>query len=119
MSSEIYKIMHLVGVFMVLVPLGAMIIHVANGGEKDHPSRKLLGSTHGVGLVLSLVGGFGLLARLDAGFPGWAVAKLGIWLYFAAMSALVYKKRDKTTLLWIALFLLAGIAAYLARYKPF
>lgn len=121
MSFEIYKVIHLLGVFMVLVPLGAIVIHMANGGTRNHPSRRLLGMTHSVGLLLSLIGGFGLLARLGTinGLPGWIYAKLGIWLFFGGMTALVYKKGDKATAWWTLIFVLGATAAYLARYKPF
>lgn len=121
MSYSVYKVIHLIGVFMVLISIGAAIIHMANGGEKQHPSKKFLGMTHGIGLLISLVGGFGLAARLGlvTGLPGWIYAKLAIWLFFGGITAVIYKKPQLSKLLWFVLIAVAGLAAYLAQYKPF
>ena len=84
-SYSIYKIVHLLGVMMVFLSLGGVIMHAINGGEKEHSWRKPVAITHGIGLLLALVGGFGLLARLGVmhgTLPGWVLAKLGIWFVF-------------------------------------
>ncbi len=89
----------------------------ANGGRReDNDVRGLLAAMHGVGLVLSLVAGFGMLG---ANVPGWAWAKLVIWLFFGASLTLAYRGRTLARPLVVALPLLAGLAAWLALYKPF
>ena len=55
MSLAAYKVLHLLGAFLVLAALGAALA----GG-----SRKGSGIAHGIGLLLLLVAGFGALARL-------------------------------------------------------
>lgn len=121
-SYSIYKVIHLLGVLMVFLSLGGVTMHVINGGGKDHAWRKPTAITHGVGLLLALVGGFGLLARLGVvhgGLPGWVLAKLGIWFVFAIMVGVVIRKKSLAKPLWFMTILLGGVAAYLAGSKPF
>ncbi len=102
---------------MVLAAAGGVAVFAANGGRREENSlRGLLAAMHGTGLVLSLVAGFGMLG---ANVPGWAWAKLVIWLFFGAALTLAYRSRTLARPLVVALPLLAGIAAWLALYKPF
>ena len=122
-SYQIYKVLHLSSVFMVIMSLGAMALHSINGGGREHRFRKQLATTHGIGLILSLVAGFGLLARL--GFvhnqwpPGWALTKMLIWLIFGGLSGVLIRKPQFAKPLWLGIIILFSMAAYLAQYKPF
>jgi hypothetical protein len=121
-SYSVYKIVHLSGILMVFLSLGGAAMHAINGGEKNHAWRKPVAITHGLGLLLALVGGFGLLARLGiahGGLPGWVIAKLGIWLILGALLAVLIRKKNLAKSLWIFVIFLGGVAAYLAGYKPF
>lgn len=121
-SYSVYKIVHLVGVLMVFLALGGVATHAINGGAKGHSWRKPIAITHGIGLVLSLVGGFGLLARLGivhGGLPGWVMAKLGIWLLFAVLIGVVSRKPGWAKPIWPLIIILGATAAYLAGSKPF
>ncbi len=121
-SYAAYKVMHLSGVLMVFLSLGGAATHAANGGAKAHAWRRSLLATHGLGLVLSLVGGFGLLARLGivhGGLPGWAYAKLGIWVILAAAIGLLVRMPRWSKATWPVMILLGALAAYLAGSKPF
>ena len=121
-SYAVYKVVHLVGVLMVFLALGGVTTNAINGGAKNHSWRKPIAITHGIGLLLSLVGGFGLLARLGiihGGLPGWALAKLGIWILFAVLIAVVSRKQAWAKTIWPLIIVLGGTAAYLAGSKPF
>jgi hypothetical protein len=121
-SYSVYKIVHLVGVLMVFLALGGVVTSAINGGLKDHAWRKPMAITHGIGLLLSLVGGFGLLARIGVshgGLPGWVVAKLGIWILFAILIRVVSKKPNWAKPVWPFMIILGAMAAYLAGSKPF
>jgi len=61
MSYDFFKILHLLGVFMVLVSLGGLIVL---GVVEDSRWRKLAAMTNGIGLVVVFIGGFGLLGLL-------------------------------------------------------
>lgn len=121
-SYEVYKVIHLLGVLMVFLALGGVAMHVINGGSKNHSFRKSVAITHGIGLFLSLLGGFGLLARLgivQAGLPTWALVKLGIWVLFGGLTAVLYRKPNAAQFIWPLIIFLGAFAAYLAGSKPF
>lgn len=121
-SYSVYKILHLVGVFMIFISLGGLIMASIHGFQKGAAWRRSAAITHGVGMVITLVAGFGLLARLGVmhgSFPGWATAKLIIWLFFGAALGIILRKPKMAKGLWWVLIVFGGIAAYLAGSKPF
>jgi uncharacterized membrane protein SirB2 len=121
MPYELYKLLHVAGLILLFLSLGGMSLHTLNGGTKDNnTSRKLLAITHGVALLLMLVAGFGLLARLGfaTAWPLWVWPKLAIWLALGAASAFVYRKPALARILWFLLPLIGIIGAAVAIYKP-
>lgn len=119
MPYEFYKVLHLTGLFMVFSGLGGQFILAINSNEKSSTTRKWLGIMHGLGLLVALVAGFGLLARLGASLQGWAVVKLAIWVLIGGVGAIAARKRHLAGITWILSLLLGLSAAYLAIYKPF
>lgn len=119
MSYEFYKILHTVGVFMVVMALSGMILGAWISGGKSFAPRKFLAATHGIGLLLTLVAGFGLLARLGlvTGIPSWALLKLGIWLVLGVFTLLVYRIPRLGAVWWVLVLIAASSAAVLARLK--
>jgi hypothetical protein len=118
----VYKVIHLLGILMLFLSFGGLITHAINGGTKaTNTWRTPVAITHGIGLLLALVGGFGLLARFGIGWPwpGWVIAKLIIWLIFAAVVGMAARRPTMGKTLWWLLLILGGIAAYLAGAKPF
>jgi hypothetical protein len=123
-SLAFYKVLHVLAVFLVIAALGGVAAHAASGQSKQaSPLYRLSMALHGVGLLLALVGGFGMLAKLgvDGGalIPGWAWAKMVVWLLFAAAIAVPYRAPQAARHLLWGLPVLGGIATYLAIYKPF
>ncbi len=121
---DFYEILHIVGIAMLFVAIGGVSVHAANGGTKSTSStRPLVGSVHGLGSLLILVGGFGMLARMGfqhgGGFPGWIIGKMIIWLVLSAIVLLPYRRPALARPFLLLLPLLAGAAVYLALYKPF
>jgi hypothetical protein len=117
-SYEFYKVLHMLGLMVLFFSLGGYTLRSSEGGTK--PTRILLASTHGIGLLLVLVAGFGLLARLKlGGVPGWAWIKVVLWLAFGAAPVLIKRTPERLRPVWVALPLLGAIAAYLAINKPF
>ena len=79
-SLETYKLIHLLGVFLLLSGLGGGAVLVMSSSA-NAGARKLCSMAHGIGLLLILVAGFGQLARLDLpGWPLWVWLKIGIWV---------------------------------------
>lgn len=116
-SYEFYKVLHVVGIILVFMTLGASILHAANGGTREqNTSRKLIAALSGIGLLLIIVAGFGMLARIQsmsAGIPGWVHPKLLIWLLIAAAPSLIARKPSTAKIMWLVLPLLGAVAAYL------
>lgn len=122
-----YKTIHAFSGLLLLFAMGGLVLRAleakASGGDlaTKTPARKLGVITHGVALLLLLVSGFGALAKLGimASMPGWVWAKIVIWVLFGGVLALVHKKPNLLKPLWFVLPLLAGVAGWLALYKPF
>ncbi len=72
-------------------------------------------------MVLALVGGFGMLARMQIywPWPGWVIGKIIIWLVFGILVALIGRTPALAKPLWWSTIALGAIAAYLALNKPF
>jgi hypothetical protein len=119
----VYKNLHLLGVFMILVALGGFILQQMQFTTREPVWRKPVAITHGIGMVLALVGGFGMLARPELGiiwpWPGWVIGKITIWLVFGVLIALIGRAPTLAKPLWWTTIALAAIAAYLALNKPF
>ncbi|MDQ8159650.1 MAG: hypothetical protein P3B76_04545 [Gemmatimonadota bacterium] len=121
---DFYEILHIIGIAMLFVAIGGVATHAANGGSKaTSTTRPLMGSMHGVGALLILVGGFGMLARLGflhgSSFPGWLWVKIIVWVILSAVVLLPYRRPALARPFLLLLPLLAGVAVYMALYKPF
>ena len=62
MDPVIYKLIHYLGIFFLLSGLGGLIF-----AEREH--LKLAVISHGIGLLLIVLGGFGMQAKMHLGFP--------------------------------------------------
>ena len=110
MNYTTYKIIHLTGIAALSLGLGGMIA----GGN----NRKIFSILQGIGLLVMLVSGFGLLAKLHLGFPHFAIAKTVIWLVIGGMPVILRKLRVPTFVSIIISLTLAGIMVWLGVTKP-
>jgi len=124
-SYQTYLLVHIFGILLVFLALGGRATHAASGGTRRGPdgSSRLTAATHGVGLFLILLGGFGLLARIGVqhglDWPGWVWTKMAIWLALGVALALPYRFPALARPLWVLLPILGLTAAYMAVFKPF
>ena len=118
MSYAIYKIVHLTAVMMVFISLGGLICRSALNRD-DAVFGKMGGITSGVGLLIILISGFGLIAKLGVGFSGWIIGKLVIWTVLGGMIAVINRQPRLGTVLWWTIIVLGCTAATLATMKPF
>ena len=119
LSYQIYKVIHFLGLFMVVSAVFSQIFHAMSGGEKQHPAKRWLAIHSGLGLLLLLVGGFGMLARLGIGVQTWVALKVVIWLALGGVGAVAIRKKALSKAIWMVTMLLLVVAAWLAVYKPF
>ena len=107
---------------MVVMSFGAILLHqMANKGQAI-PNKRLIMFTHGVGMLLILVAGFGLLAKklglVGQGWPLWIWLKLSIWLILGIGVAYVLRSPYLAKLNWFLLVAVVGLASYVVLYKP-
>jgi hypothetical protein len=117
MSYQFYKMLHIVGVVLAVAGLIGLCSHAANGGEKrTHRWRVPLSASHGLGLLILLVSGFGMLARLglSSSLPWWVMLKLLVWGALGGVIALIYK--GKAGRVAIASVVLTAAAAWLGLF---
>tara|TARA_B100000683_G_scaffold225771_1_gene224443 strand:- start:110 stop:679 length:570 start_codon:yes stop_codon:yes gene_type:complete len=125
---EMYKLIHLFGIFLTFVVLGGLGLHVMNGGAKEtNQQRKLVAILHGLGVFLILLGGFGTLAyvykiagssQMANGLEPWVMMKLAIWFVLAMGLMLFYRLPKLGLVLFIVLPFLGLTAGYVAIKKP-
>lgn len=119
MPYEFYKLLHFLGIFLTLSSLvGLAITSIAQGNLQA--VRRFSMISHGVGLTLILVSGFGLAARLGytSGLPTWIYYKIAIWFVAGASLALVRRAPQKSRIWLVLIIALFTLAAYIATNKP-
>ena len=119
---DLYEIIHVIGLAMLFVAIGGVAVHAANGGTKTNSAtRRLVSIVFGGGSFLILLGGFGMMARLGLvrGMPpAWLIVKMLIWLLLSGIVLLPYRRPALARPFLLLLPLLAGVAVYMAVYKP-
>lgn len=114
MSYGFYKIIHLFSIVLFFTFFAFAV-------ERGQKLKKSVIVT-GVALVLLLVSGFGLVARIGiahgSGWPLWLYGKLAIWLVLGVGAHVAMKRfaAHLTKVYWVGMILLV-VAAYLANYK--
>ena len=118
MPYTLYKLLHVVGLMLLFLGMGGTLLGAY--AERDR-APKGTAVLHGVGLFVMLLGGFGMMARLgiDWPWPGWLVAKLGVWLVIGALPVLVRRQVLPRGPAWLVAAGLGALAGWLAIYKPF
>ena len=118
MPYEIYKLLHVVGLLLLFLGMGGQLFgaHSERGLVPKGPAI-----LHGVGLLVMLVAGFGMMARLGIAWPwpSWLIAKLGVWLSIGVLPVLVRRQILPLGQAWLVAAGLGGLAAWLAISKPF
>jgi hypothetical protein len=115
-SYHAYKLIHLIGVFLLLISLGGQLVRTDSLAW-----RKYLKVSHGIGLLLILIAGFGLLARLEMAWPWplWIYLKILVWIVLGLMPMWLRRVPSFGMIFWWAVLGLASFSAYLANFKPF
>lgn len=118
MSYLTYKVLHLVAILFLFTSLGSLAVIGRSG---DSRVRRLALAVHGISVLVVLVAGFGLLARLGffGDIPAWAWLKMGIWAIVAVAAWPLLRRPEWGRALWLVLPALGGVAAWLAVTKPF
>ncbi len=114
MSYEVYKMIHVVSIVIFFALFAA-----AAYSQKNEKREKIL---TGVFLLLILVSGMGLLARIGiqhgVAWPNWVRAKLTIWLVVGVLGHMMMKRFPQHAVksFWGSVGLLT-LASYFANFK--
>ncbi|MCO4756319.1 MAG: hypothetical protein KC478_17700 [Bacteriovoracaceae bacterium] len=115
MSYQVYKMIHVVSIVLFF----ALYM---SASVKDSKNIKKEVIFSGIILMVILVSGFGLIARLGmahgAAWPLWLKLKLAIWTVIGLVGHTILKRfaAHRLKFFWIA-FVLLICASYLANYK--
>ena len=120
MDYPTLKILHLTGLALTFMGLAGMLGSKATGAA-PFPKRLVFHLSHGIGLLLLIVTGFALAAKLGEANPppGWLKAKLIVWLLAGGGMALATRFSRYTWAVLVFFVLLVLTAAWLAIEKPF
>lgn len=119
MSLEVYKIIHILGVALIMFGLGGLTFHALGGGDKKHDGRRRMMMSHGLGLFLALLGGFGMLARFKIHWPwpDWVTIKFTTWVTLGFVTLLLYRNATLNRVVAIVALALVAIATSAVQYR--
>lgn len=117
---QVYRYLHVLGIFALYLALGGLFLHALNGGTKEtNTNRKPVAIMHGVAMFIVLLGGFGMLARLgQTPNQPWVYMKLGVWLVMGGLMVIPYRLPKLARPIWLLLPLVGVLAAWIAYAKP-
>ncbi len=116
MPVYFYQILHVVGIIMIFMGYGALLARSLV--KSDSKSVRKLGSiTSGIGLLLVLVAGFGMMAKLGYSITTpWLIVKIIIWLALGGVITLINRKPELAKTLWWSILGLGALAAFMVYY---
>jgi hypothetical protein len=111
MSIAFYHIAHIIGLVFVFIGFGALL-----SSESSRSAMKW----HGIGLLISLISGFGMLAKLGIfkSMPTWVWIKIGLWLVLGFLPVLARRRVVAAPVVVILAAVIAGVMGYLGYLKP-
>ncbi|MEM1245332.1 MAG: hypothetical protein AAGA81_09940 [Acidobacteriota bacterium] len=124
MSFTFFKLIHILGILMVFLGLGGRAVLALQPEPRKAPGQTLVGVLHGAGLMVVLLGGFGMLAKLgltgeELQGLGWLLVKMIVWIVLGGSIMIPVRRPQWTTHWLVAVTALALVAGYFAFYKPF
>lgn len=120
LSHATYKVIHLLGIFLLFSGMGGLWAVAASSSESFRASiRRLAIAAHGAAMLLILVAGFGMMARLQIShsWPLWIWIKMVIWVLLAGYPVLLKRQQKPSGILFFLAPVLGTIAAYAALFR--
>lgn len=118
MSLQTYHFLHLIGLICVFVGFGGLL--------SSEGAKKAM-KWHGIGLVISLVSGFGMAAKYSKLLPPeapsyymqpWVIAKLVLWLVLGFLPVLAKRRVLSAQVVVLIAIIVGAVLAYLGYFKP-
>ena len=116
MPVYIYQILHVTGIIMIFMGYGALLARSLIKSD-DAYVRKLGSITSGIGLLLVLIAGFGMIAKIGYSYsaPG-LIVKLLVWVALGGVTALINRRPELAKQLWWAILGLGVLAVVMVYY---
>lgn len=113
--------LHILGISLVLLALGASFMMALSNKDQILKYKKIVFVVNGIGLIFTIVSGFGMLMKLAllGNLGSWIWPKIFIWLamgFLPSISLILPKMAVWVTV--ICVFLI-GFASALSFFKPF
>lgn len=111
MSLQFYHYLHLIGLILVFIGFGGLL--------SSEGAKKAM-KWHGIGLVISFVSGFGMLAKLSITWPWpvWVWIKLALWLVLGFLPVLAKRRVLAPQLVVVIAIVIGAVLAYIGySYK--
>ena len=110
LSLQSYHYLHLIGLILVFIGIGGML--------SSEGAKKAM-MWHGIGLLISIISGFGMLAKLGimGTMPVWAWIKIGLWLVLGFLPVLAKRRVIATPLVVLIAAITGAALAYLGYFK--
>ena len=118
-SHATYKFIHLLGIFLLFSGMGGLWAVAVSSSETFRTSiRRLAIAAHGAAMLLILVAGFGMMARLQIShsWPLWIWIKVVIWVLLAGYPVLLKRQQKPSGILFFLAPVLGAVAAYAALF---
>lgn len=111
MSLQVYHLLHLIGLILVFVGFGGLL--------SSEGAKKAM-KWHGIGLVISFVSGFGMLAKLGISWPWpvWVWIKFALWLVLGFLPVLAKRRVLSAQVVVLIAIIIGAVLAYLGYFKP-
>jgi hypothetical protein len=111
MSPAFYHITHLLGIMFLFVGFGGLTS--ANGNRRKGMIM------HGIGLLILLVSGFGLLAKMQLSYTAhWVIGLYVIWVLLGALPVLGKRGILNPCVMIAVALILGAAAAWLGFLRP-
>lgn len=118
MTLQTYHFLHLIGLILVFVGYGGLL--------SSEGAKKAM-KWHGIGLVISLVSGFGMIAKMSKGLPEgapslytqhWVIVKIALWLVLGFLPVLSKRRVLSPQVVVLLAMIVGAVLAYIGYFKP-
>lgn len=111
MTLQTYHVIHLIGLIFVFIGFGGLL-------SQDGARKAMM--WHGIGLVISLVSGFGMLAKMGimGSMPVWVWIKIALWLVLGFLPVLAKRRVLPAKGVVLIAAIVGACLGYLGYMKP-
>lgn len=114
MTPQTYYLIHVISLFLLTAFTFQAI------GAADKGKNKGVMALTGILALAALVGGFGLMAKLEYEYnQGWVAVKIAAWLVLSLLAGFAYRKPGARGVLGFVGIVAVAAAVYMVYTKPF